>query len=128
MAQLFANNASTLLASSLTVGSSTISVTATDGDLFPSPSGGDYFLVTIHAPDFGSWEVVKVATRSGDTFSSIVRGYEGTAKEWPVGTPISAHLTKDTMEAIQAAIAAAQSAAQTYADALMANHIAVYHP
>ena len=100
MAQLFVNNATSLTNGALLVGTSTIALASGDGAKFPSPSGGDYFLVTLHLPDYSAWEVVKVATRVGDSFTSIVRGYEGTAKAWDTGTPLSANLTKDTMETI----------------------------
>lgn len=110
MTQLFANNASTLTTNSLLVGTTTINITSGDGALFPNPVDPDYFLVTLHTPDFGSWEVVKVGTNSTDTFT-VVRGHEGTAQAWDAGTIVSANLTKDTLVQLQTATATAQTAA-----------------
>lgn len=62
-----ANNASTALAADLTAGAT--SLTVEDGFAFPA----DNFLVSIDD------EIIKVGSRSGDTFSGLSRAQEGTA-------------------------------------------------
>lgn len=122
MAQLFANNASTLLTGDITIGSTTLSVTAGDGVLFPAPTGQDFFLATIHNDDFSEWEIVRVSARSADTFT-VSRAEEGTPQAWTTGARVSANLTKGTMELLQTLTAAAQSsadAAQVDADDALA--------
>ena len=47
MTQLFANNAFSTLAGAISNTATTMSVQAGAGAKFPSPTGGDYFLVTL---------------------------------------------------------------------------------
>lgn len=63
-----ANSAETTLAQNITSATSTFSVT--DGSAFPTES----FLASIND------EIMFVGSRSGNSFSDIVRGIEGTAK------------------------------------------------
>jgi hypothetical protein len=80
---LFANNANTTLASSLTNVATTMSVTSATG--FPSPTGSQYFYCTLaDAATQTTIEIVKVTAVSGTTFT-IVRGQDGTT-----GTAFSA--------------------------------------
>ena len=73
---LFANNANTTLASSLTNVSTTMSVTSASA--FPSPTGSQYFYCTLaDAATQTTIEIVKVTAVSGTTFT-IVRGQDGT--------------------------------------------------
>lgn len=73
---LFANNANTTLASSLTNVATTMSVTSATG--FPSPTGSQYFYCTLtDAATQTTIEIVKVTAVSGTTFT-IVRGQDGT--------------------------------------------------
>ena len=82
MAQLFKNNATTRLATSLgTGGGITFDVTTGDGDNFPATSTGEFFLVTVEN-SAGSKEIIKV-TRAGDTFTIPAtggRGLDGTSE------------------------------------------------
>lgn len=77
MAVLFTNNAATNLAASITSGSTSLSVTGGTGSLFPNPTNGDYFLLTLIGISGIPIEIVKVTSRSTDTMT-IVRGQEGT--------------------------------------------------
>ena len=73
---LFANNANTTLASSLTNSATTMSVVSASA--FPSPTGSQYFYCTLaDAATQTTIEIVKVTAVSGTTFT-IVRGQDGT--------------------------------------------------
>lgn len=75
--QIFSNNASTTLAASLNNLATSLDVLAGAGSLFPTPAGGDYFLLTLVDIN-GQIEIVKCTARSADTLT-IVRGQEGTS-------------------------------------------------
>jgi hypothetical protein len=76
--QLFANNANATLASGITNVATSMSLASGKGALFPNPSGGDWFLLTLtQAGIESSWEIVKCTARSTDTLT-IVRAQEGT--------------------------------------------------
>lgn len=99
--QLFANNAASLLASSLTSIATSLSVTAGHGARFPTITGSDYFLATLcqmSGVDEANFEIVKVTARATDTFT-IVRAQEGTtALAYNAGDKVELRLTKGTME------------------------------
>lgn len=101
MIQLFANNAASLLASSLTNVATSFSVTAGAGVKFPSPTGGDYFKATLcqlSGVDEVNHEIVKVTAKSTDTFT-IVRAQEGTtALAFNAGDKFELRITKGTLE------------------------------
>lgn len=79
MTILFANNAASTLASGITGSSTSLSVKTGDGDLYPSPSGSNYFIATIiSASDNTTNEVVYVTARSDDTMT-ITRAQEDTS-------------------------------------------------
>ena len=97
MAQLFTNNASTTLASA--AGASDTALTVTDGSKFPSPSGSDYFLLTLASgsPET-AWEIVKCTARSTNTLT-VTRAQESTtAAAWPSGSIASLRLTAGSLE------------------------------
>jgi hypothetical protein len=78
--KLFANNASTTLASPISNSALSLTVATGDGAKFPNPTGGDDFNMTIATVTAGvetAIEIVKVTARSGDVMT-IVRGQEGT--------------------------------------------------
>lgn len=99
--QLFSNNAITTLGSSLSSSATTLTVSTGTGVLFRSPTGVQYFLLTLFAAGSTSGtpnEIVKVTSRTGDTMV-IVRAQEGTtALNWSVGDNVSDQLTQGTME------------------------------
>ena len=89
MSQLFANNVDTTLASPLT--DIATSAALTDGSGLPTPTGGDYVLVTLVA--VGNYEILKVTARSTNTIT-IERAQEGTtARNWLAGTRAFAGIT-----------------------------------
>jgi len=76
MPALFKNNASALLASSLTTTDTTVVLSAGLGNSFPLPSGGSYFYGTLF-DDLGNYEIVKCTARVTDTLT-VVRAQDGT--------------------------------------------------
>ncbi len=73
---VWANNASSLLASSMTNSQTTATVTTGQGALFPAISAGQVAACTIEDVS-GNIEVVYATGRTGDTFT-IIRAQEGT--------------------------------------------------
>ena len=81
--QLFENNAAGTLASTtagfLANGATSMTLTTGDGNYFPNPTGGDWFLLTLYEIDTGSevnYEVVKCTARATDVLT-IERDVEG---------------------------------------------------
>lgn len=99
--QLFGNNASSLLAASISDSDLTIQLTTGFGALFPNPGANEYFLVTLEN-DAGDIEVVKVTSRSTDllTVPTGGRGQEGTsAQSWTNGQArVELRITRGTLE------------------------------
>ena len=100
MTILFANNATSTLASGITGSSTSLSVKTGDGDLYPSPSGSNYFIATIiSASDNTTNEIVFVTARSDDTMT-ITRAQEDTsALSFSAGDYFRMVPTAGTMEA-----------------------------
>lgn len=97
--QRFANQASTLLATTLTDDALSLTVRLGDGSLFPNPTAGDWFLLTIQGNSL-EFEIVKVTARSGDVMT-IERAQEGTlALEWPADTPAVLRQTAGWLETV----------------------------
>ncbi len=92
--QLFANNAVSVLAVAASDVATTLTVISGDGALFPSPTGGDWFSLTLtQASDETSWEMVKVTARTGDVLT-VTRAQEGSvAAAWGIGAKAEARLT-----------------------------------
>lgn len=114
--QLFANNAASVLASSLTSVATSLTVTTGHGARFPSPSGGDYFLATLCQQGSAgeiNFEIVKVTARSTDSFT-IVRAQESTtALAYNAGDKFELRLTKGTMEGLRDFLQAGTGAVTT---------------
>ena len=93
---LFANNANTTLASSLTAGATSMSVTSATG--FPSPTGVQYFYCTLaDAATQTTIEIVKVTSVSGTTFA-ITRAQDGTsATAFAAGAVVSLRLVRASL-------------------------------
>ena len=97
--QLFANNAASVLASGITDVATSLAVAAGAGAKFPSPTGVQYFLVTLYQLSGNTeinHEVVKVTARVTDTLT-IVRAQEGTtARAFDAADPLSLRFTAGT--------------------------------
>jgi hypothetical protein len=85
----YSNDASALLAGSITAGSTTVAVATGFGALFPSPTGTQYFIVAIEDTS-GNTEYIAIGSRSGDNlqvepvsaqFPAGGRGQEGTTPQ-----------------------------------------------
>jgi hypothetical protein len=98
MRQVFENNASALLAASLSDSDTTVQVGAGFGALFPNPGASEYFLVTLEN-ELGDIEVCRCTARVGDNLT-VTRAQEGTsAQAWTNGqTRVELRNTKGTME------------------------------
>jgi len=103
MAVLLANNATSRLASSLTAAATTLSVTTGEGAKFPSPTGGDWFPLTL-IKSSGALEIVKCTARSGDVLT-ITRAQEATlAQAFSAGDRVEVRYTKGAHDAVIAMI------------------------
>lgn len=79
--QLFANNAKTILAAPITSTQTSITVATGTGALFPNPTTGQRFKVTlVSAASASVYEICDCTFRSGDTLT-VIRGQEGTAAQ-----------------------------------------------
>lgn len=95
--QLFANNATGFLLSSITNADTTLTLQSGQGASFPLPSGGNWFLVTLF-DGISNVEIVKVTARTSDTFT-VTRAQEGTAAtSFPAGSVVECRVTKGTLE------------------------------
>lgn len=131
--QKFTNNASSRLVSAITPSDTAFTVTTGEGALFPSLSGGDWFVVDLVSST--AREIVKITARSTDAFT-VTRAQEGTsAAAFAAGDIVELRLTEATMEnliqqgdldtdgtlaANSDAKIATQKATKTYVDAKVA--------
>jgi len=82
--QLYANNAKTTLSAPITATQTSITVAAGTGTLFPNPTSGQSFQVTlVSASSSTVYEICTCTAVSSDTLT-IIRGQEGTS-----GTPFT---------------------------------------
>lgn len=82
MLQLYANNAKTTLAASITSTQTSITVAPGTGSLFPTPVPGvSWFALTLTSATSSSvYEITYCTSRSGDTLT-VLRGQEGTTAQ-----------------------------------------------
>jgi len=100
---LYTNNAATYLAFGITNTATTMQVSANAGSLFPNPTGGDYFYVSLISLSGPIIEIVKCTARSGDILT-IERGQEGTsALYWNMGDNVQLRITAAGMNYIAGA-------------------------
>ena len=99
--QLFANNADSSLNGAIAPDTLALTLKAGEGSKFPSPSNGDYFLVTLFqrvGTTELNHEIVKCTSRVGDNLT-VVRAQEGTtAKAFNSGDLVELRFTKGTAE------------------------------
>lgn len=96
---LYANNAKTTLAAPVTSTQTTIAVAPGTGVLFPSPTAGQAFKVTLVSASSSSvYEICLCTARTGDTLT-VIRGQEGTSGQPFVLNDIVGNFdTKGTMD------------------------------
>lgn len=78
--QVFSNNAASTLSGTLSIGALTLNLAVGDGTNFPTPSAGEYSLITLYEKDGSgneiTYEVVKCTAITGDSMT-ITRDFEG---------------------------------------------------
>lgn len=80
------NNAISVLDSALAANATTVYLKPGSGALFPQPTSGEYFSVTLCGMAAATFEILKATARDGDVLT-VVRAQEGTtARDWPKGT------------------------------------------
>lgn len=96
---LFTDNASSLLASGILSTDTTLTVTATQGALFPLPGAGQIAKITLEDTS-GNIEITHCTGRTGDTLT-IVRAQEGTsALSFASGSRVEVRVTAGTLQAM----------------------------
>jgi hypothetical protein len=86
------NNASGTLATAISASDTGIVLTTGNGASFPALGAGDYFYATLESTG-GTFEVIKVTARSGDSMT-VVRAQEGsTANSFAAGSRIELRVT-----------------------------------
>ncbi len=100
--QLFTNNADSILNGAIADVTTSITVKTGEGVKFPSPTGGDFFLVTLFqkvGATETNHEIVKCTSRTGDVLT-VVRAQEGTtAKSFSNGDSAELRETAGTLAA-----------------------------
>lgn len=96
---LFTDNASSLLASGILSTDTTLTVTATQGALFPAPGAGQIAKITLEDTS-GNIEIVHCSGRTGDTMT-VVRAQEGTtAAAFASGSRVELRCTAGDLQAM----------------------------
>jgi len=90
MTILFSNNAETTLQVAALVADTTMTVKAGDSGLFNVLAAGQTELVTL--TDGVNYEVIEITAWAGDV-ATVIRGVEGTAQAWGIGTLFSGRVT-----------------------------------
>jgi hypothetical protein len=100
MALIFANNALSKLDQPLLAGQTTLTVQSGTGALFPSPSGGDYFKLTVEDRRTQQIEVMHCTGRAGDVLTVVRAQEDMSAESFLAGATVSNRFTRDTPAAI----------------------------
>ena len=100
---LFSNNAGTGLVYPITSTATTLYVNGGTGSLFPNPTGGQYFPITLISQQFGYMEIAYCTARSGDVLT-IVRGQEGTtAQSFATSDAVQQRITAGSLNNLRGA-------------------------
>lgn len=98
MSQLFTNNASGTLSVQAEIVDTSLTLQTNEGQLFPVPTGGDFFRVTLEDTS-GNIEVVTCTDNSNDILA-VTRARENTtAKVFPSGSKVELRPTAGTHDA-----------------------------
>lgn len=96
MTQLFANNASGTNSVTLEVGHTALVLQTGEGNLFPTPTGSDFFYATVEDVS-GNLEIVKCTGKSDTDILTVVRGQESTTeREFVTGSRVELRVTAAT--------------------------------
>jgi hypothetical protein len=113
MTVLFTNNAASNLSAPITNTATTITVTTGSGGIFPNPTGGNYFMVTLQGISGSPIEIVKCTARSGDTLT-VVRAQEGTTSSaFSSGDQVQLRITAGEMNSIETNLDSLNSSVST---------------
>lgn len=94
---LFTNNAASGLVYPISNVDVTLYLNGGSGALFPLPTGGNYFMVTLISQTTGNMEIVKCVARSGDILT-VIRGQEGTtAQAFATGDGVQLRITAGSL-------------------------------
>jgi hypothetical protein len=97
---LFTNNAASGLVYPITSTDVTLYLNGGSGALFPQPSGGNYFIVTLISALTGNIEIVKCIARSGDILT-VIRAQEGTtAQSFATGDAVQLRITAGSLNTL----------------------------
>jgi hypothetical protein len=100
---LFSNNAGTGLVYPITTSATTLYVNGGSGSLFPSPTAGQYFPITLLSQQYGYLEIVYCTARSGDVLT-VVRAQEGTtAHSFATGDAVQQRITAGSLNDLRGA-------------------------
>lgn len=100
MPVLYANNATSTLAASISDTATSMSVASGHGARFPAITGSDYFYLTL-ADNAGNIEIVLVYARSTDTMT-MVRGLDGTtARAWSAGDKVELRIIRALLDQLK---------------------------
>lgn len=97
MGVILKNNATSTITTAISASDVGLAVAAGTGSLFPTLGAGDYFYATLVSSG-GTYEVIKVTARVGDTMT-IMRAQEGTtAQSFASGSRIEARVTAASIQ------------------------------
>lgn len=88
----FTNNATATLAASITTSSTSLTVTTSQGALFPTLAAGDYFYATL-VDSSNNIEIVKITARSGDTLTAVRAQESTTARAYAAADKLELRVT-----------------------------------
>jgi hypothetical protein len=112
MALLLSNNAKSTLAAAIGALDTTLTVASGTQGLFPSPTGGDYFYLTLEDSTKTVREIVKCTARSSATLTIVRAQDDSTANIFAIGSTVEMRVNKATLyDSVTGAAASATSAA-----------------
>lgn len=97
MSQLFANNASGTLSAQAEIIDTSLALQTNEGQLFPVPTGGDFFRATIEDTS-GNIEIVTCTDNSNDVLTVTRAAESTTAKVFPAGSKVECRPTAGTQD------------------------------
>jgi len=107
------NNASGTLATAISASDTGIVLATGNGASFPALGAGDYFYATLESTG-GTFEVIKVTARSGDSMT-VVRAQEGsTANSFAAGSRLELRVTAQSVLDVVDQVTAAQVGVTPY--------------
>ena len=114
--QIFTNGASCKLGAAIVTTGAIASITLETGKgaLFPNPSAGDWFVITLIKADYSAFECFKCSARTGDVATVDTRAYDGsTAATWSTSDLAICSPNAGALADLRADIATLQAAMTT---------------